>query len=264
MDELQIINLEQTDITVWNFEQIKEELSKTLSVYKSTVYTDETMKTAKQDKATLAKAKKLVEEQRKAYKAKCLAPYDALEPQIKEIIAMIEEQRGMIDGVVKDYTERQKQEKEVEVREYYDKKAFVLGTMADALYEKILDSKWLNISTSKSKYQEEIQIAINQALNDINIIKEIDSPFVETLMEKYAATLSVEEAKAKHEELKAAANKAGLNQNVTVNTSAWEVKKKEIKADAENGVNVKIYANQNQLNQIFDFMKAVGVTYEVQ
>ena len=113
MNELQIVNLEQTDITTWNFAGLKEELSRALSVYKTTVYTDETIKMAKDDKAKLAKAKKIVEDQRKAYKAKCLAPYEALEPQIKEIVGMIEEQRVAIDDVVKDFTERQKAEKEI-------------------------------------------------------------------------------------------------------------------------------------------------------
>lgn len=54
-----------------------------------------------------------MQDQRKAYKAKCLAPYEALEPQIKEIVGMIEEQRVAIDDVVKDFTERQKAEKEI-------------------------------------------------------------------------------------------------------------------------------------------------------
>lgn len=139
MNELQIIDLEQTDITTWNFAGLKEELSRALSVYKTTVYTDETIKMAKEDKAKLAKAKKIVEDQRKAYKAKCLAPYEVLEPQIKEIVGMIEEQRVAIDDVVKDFTERQKAEKEEIVRKYYEKKAFVLGDLATPLFEKILD-----------------------------------------------------------------------------------------------------------------------------
>lgn len=266
MNDLQIVNLEKQEITDWNFEQIKEELSKSLSVYKTTVYTDDTIKLAKDDKATLNKAKKLVEDQRKAYKAKCLAPYEALEPKVKEIVAMIEEQRVLIDDVVKDYTERQKKEKEAAVKAYYDKKAFVLEDLAEALYEKLLDSKWLNASTSKAKYEEEIQIAINKALNDINTIKAMGSPFVDTLIEKYVATLSVDEAKAKYDELTEAASKAGLNQNAEVPSVAEPPKPvaSEVKGNPEDGVRVKLYGSQSQLNQAFDFMKAIGIKYEVE
>lgn len=263
MNELQIVSLEKTEISTWDFESIKAELTQALSVYKSMVYTDESIKSAKDDKAVLAKVKKLIEDQRKAYKAKCLAPYDAIEPQVKEIVGMIEEQRVLIDDVVKDYTERQKREKEEEVKKYYDKKAFVLGDVAQPLFSKILDPKWLNASTSKSKYEEGIQEAIVKAKSDLDAIRAINSPFVDTLIEKYVETLSLDDAKAKHEELVMAASKAGLNQT----SASSEIAEKSVAPVVSNdtdGVVVKIHANQSQMNQICDFMKAIGVTYEIQ
>ena len=87
---------------------------------------------------------------------------------------MIEEQRIAIDDVVKDFTERQKAEREETVRKYYDKKAFVLGDLAAPLFDRILDPKWLNASASKVKVEEGIQIAINNALNDINAIRAME------------------------------------------------------------------------------------------
>ena len=94
MGELQLVNLEGTDIATWNFELLKDELAKTLSVYKTTVYTDDTIKLAKDDKAKLAKAKKIVEDQRKAFKAKCMEPYDAIEPQVKELVVSFDFMRS--------------------------------------------------------------------------------------------------------------------------------------------------------------------------
>lgn len=261
MEELQLISLEQTEITAWNFVALKEELARALSVYKTTVYTDETIKLAKDDKAKLAKAKKVVEDQRKAFKAKCMEPYDALEPQIKELVSMIEEQRVAIDEVVKDYTERQKAEKEAEVRGYYDKKAHVLGDLAAPLYEKILDQKWLTASSGK-KYQEEMQIKINDALADVRLLMAMESPFVDTVIEKYVATLSVDEAKAKHEELVTAASKAGLGQQASQPVAPVPVKETVI--DAENGTLIKMYGNKSQITQVMDFAKALGVKIEIQ
>ncbi len=263
MNELQIVSLEKTEISSWDFESIKAELAQALSVYKNMVYTDESIKSAKDDKAVLAKVKKLIEDQRKAYKAKCLAPYDAIEPQIKEIVGMVEEQRVLIDNVVKDYTERQKLEKEEEVRKYYDKKAFVLGDMAEPLFSKLLDSKWLNASTSKSKYEEGIQETITKAKSDLDAIRAINSPFVDTLIEKYVETLSLDEAKAKHDELVMAASKAGLNQTGAT-SEIVEKNSIPVVSNDTDGTVIKIHANQNQMNQICDFMKAIGVTYEIQ
>jgi hypothetical protein len=265
VNELKLVNLEQTDIETWNFEELKEELSKALSVYKTTVYTDDTIKMAKDDKAKLNKAKKIVEDRRKAYKEKCMKPYKALEPQIKEIVEMIEEQRTEIDGVVKDYTERQKAEKEETVRQYYNKKSFVLGELADTLYEKILDTKWLNASASKKKVQEEIQIAIQNASNDINTIKEMGSPFESSLLGEYVNTLSIDEVKKKNEELIDALSKVEISQSTLGNGSAvkTEVTPQHI-ANTEEGTVLRVFATKGQLTQVLDFMKAIGVDYEIQ
>ena len=262
MEELQLLNFEKTAITTWDFEKLKTEFSKALSVYKTTVYTDETIKIAKEDKAKLAKVKKVIEDQRKAFKAECMKPYDALEPQIKELVSMIEEQRTAIDEVVKDYTERQRREKEAEIRTFYNKKAHVLGNLAEPLYTKILDEKWLTASSGK-KYQEEIQVKINEALSDICVLKAMDSPFEETILEKYAATFSLEEAKAKHEELVIATNKAKLgNQQEKPIASTLAVK---ASADAmENGTLAKIYGSKRQITQVMDFARALGVKIELQ
>lgn len=265
MNELQIVNLEGTDITTWNFGQLKEELRKALSVFDTAVYTDETIKMAKEDKATLAKAKKVVEDQRKAYKERCLAPYRKLEPQIKELSEMIETQREAIDEVVKEYTERQKAEKETAVRSYYDRKSMVLGAYAAPLYEKIKDPKWLNASASKSKVEEEILAAINHARDDMDAIRSMESPFADTLLQNYVETLSLDAVKAKNTELMEAAEKAGMSDQRAGTVLQTESRVlQQPAADAEEGVLIRVYADQRQLDQVLDFMKAIGVNYEIQ
>ncbi len=261
MEELSLVNLEQTEITAWDFENLKKELSRLLSVYKTTVYTDDDIKLAKDDRAKLKKVKNIVEDQRKAFKKKCMEPYDAIEPKIKELVSMIEEQWIAINDVVKDYEDRQKEKKEAEVRAFYDKKSHELGELAVPIYKKIFDKKWLNSSSGK-KYQEEIQTKINEVLADIHTLKELNSPFIDTVIEKYAATLSVDEAMAKHEELSAAVNRAGIDQqqnNPVVSESV-----KEYAIDTENGTLIKIYGSKKQIAQVMDFAKALGVKIEIQ
>lgn len=266
MNDLQIIALEQNDITTWDFDRIKANLESALSVYQNTVYTDETIKSAKDDKATLAKAKKLVEDRRKAYKEQCLAPYTAIEPRIKELVTMIEDQRLLIDGVVKDYTDRQKQEKEKEVRAYYDRKAAPLGDLSSKLFEKLLDPKWLNASTKRAKYEEEVQLAINNAARDILSIRAMDSPFVDTLLETYVRTLSMEEVQRQSEELQKAHEKAGFSEQPVAASHTTEpvAAVNAPAANKEKGTLLRVYATQNQLSQIMDFMKAIGVQFDVQ
>lgn len=267
MNDLQIINLENTDISGWDFVRLRAELQRGLNAYSGLVYTDDSIKAAKNDRTTLNKVKKIIEDARKAYKAKCLAPYEAIEPQIKELVEMVERQRIIIDDTVKNYEISQKEVKEQEVRKYYDKKAVVLGELADVLYQKLFDKKWVNASTGKAKYEEGIQIAINGAYNDIKAIKMMNSPFVDTLLQVYVESLSMEDVKKKADELVKATSSAGLA-TVEVAAVVGEIKqtptaKETVPANAEVGVSMRIYASQNQMNQICDFMKAIGVYYEL-
>lgn len=261
MDELQLVNLENSEITTWDFPAVKAELQRRLDACAGLIYTDETIKDAKSDRATLNKVKKAITDAEKAYKTKCLEPYEVLKPCIKELVDMVEEQRMLIDSTVKDFENRQKEEKAQQVRKYYDRKAVVLGDYADSLYERLFDKKWTNTTTGKTKYEEAIHVAINQAAMDLETIKSWNSPFTETLLETYIATLSVEKSREKDVQLTEVAKKAGLTNQSTatkiITTSTVPV------IDAEQGVAMKVYANQSQMNQITDFMKAIGVRYDL-
>lgn len=266
MSELQIVNQIESEITAWDFESLKSQFEEKLSVYKNMVYTDDSIKSAKDDKAYLNKVKKALEDKRKAYKAECMAPYETVEPKIKELVNMVEEHRQLLDETVKEYENRKKAEKERDVKSFYDKKAFVLGEYGEKLYEKLLDPKWLNLSTGKKQYEEGIITAINQAVNDIAEIKAMESPFCNTLMEIYIETVDIEKVKAKDLELIDSAKKAGI-MSVTGEVSVT-VESSKLKSDTSvqgDGATIfKVYASDYQLDQLCDFMKAIGVTYELQ
>ena len=267
MNELQVKNLKNEDITAWNIPALKEELQAYLIEYDGLVYTDETIKDAKKDKATLNKAKKVIDDARKAYKARCLEPYEAIEPQIKELTGLIEERRQQIDETVKEYEGRQKETKEKEVREYFYRVSGSLGQDADRIWQKIFDPKWTNASTNAAKYRNEIQIAVASAARDLRSIKALDSPFGDTLKEVYLETLSLDAVLQKNEELKEAARKAGLtnaaDENAGTNPAPAAAPSETPVADETEGTLIRIHASQARLNQICDFMKAIGVTYEI-
>ena len=267
MNELQIIRLENTDISGWDFSSLRAELQSRLDFYAGLVYTDETIKDAKKDRATLNKVKKVIEDARKAYKARCLAPYDALEPDMRSLVDMVEKQRSLIDSTLKEYEARQKQAKELEIKKFYDRKAIALGDLADRLYPMILDSKWLNASSQRSRYEEEIIAAIASAAADIETVRAWGSPFVDTLIELYCQTRSIDRVKEKQIELEAAARKASLTAEQELPAVDPHSLQSDVSGKAaprsDSGTVLRIIATKNQLDQITDFMKAIGVRYEL-
>ena len=256
MDELMVRKIENTEITTWDFPAIKAQLQRGLDEYASIVYTDDSIKDAKNDRSTLNKVKKAIDDARKAYRAQCLAPYEAMEPEIKELIEMVDQQRRLIDTTVKDFEARQKEEKEKAVRAFYDRKAGVLGNLADALYTTLFDPKWVNASTSKKKYEEAVIAAIDQASHDIQAIEAMQSPFVRTLTETYVSTRSMEKVSEKKAELETAAQNASISFSKPVSVP------ENPSSDQGEYTTLRIFANPRQLDSIMDFMKAIGVHYE--
>lgn len=267
VNELQIIRLENTDISGWDFSSLRAELQSRLDFYAGLVYTDETIKNAKEARTTLNKVKKVIEDARKAYKARCLAPYDALEPEMKSLVDMVEKQRALIDDTIKEYEARQKQAKEQEIKRFYNRKAIALGDLAERLYPAILDSKWLNASFQKSKYEEEIVAAIASAAADIEAIRAWRSPFIDTLTEFYCHTLSMDRVKEKQLELEDAAKKASLTAEKETHAANYRAllldESDKTSSQFDGGIVLRIVATQKQLDQITDFMKAIGVQYEL-
>ncbi len=86
----------------WNHEEIKKEVTEKVSYYTNLVYTDEQIKEAKADRAKLNKFANVLDDKRKEIKKQCLAPYNDFEEKIKEIVAVVMEQIGMIDKQVKE------------------------------------------------------------------------------------------------------------------------------------------------------------------
>ena len=267
MNGSEIIISTGNDVTKWDFTAIKAELERRLADYADLVYTDESIGAAKDDRATLRKVKKNIDDARKAYKKKCMEPYEAMEPKLKELMELIDRQNYAIDHVVKDYEARKKSEKEKKIREYYDRKAVILGELSDPLYDRILNPKWLNASTSKIKYEEGIQIAIDNAVREIAEIKSMNSHFVNTLIETYVSTLSIEDVKKKERELSEAVAMADLKSNESsvplAPSSVLKSSTDDVKADGKDGVLMRIYADDKKLKKLTDFMRAVGVQYEL-
>lgn len=256
MSEFQLTNLESTDISGWNFSQVKDYLATALERYDGIVYADED--SAKADKKELTKLTKLIDDRRKAYKKQCLQPYEELEPQIKELLSMIEERQRNIDGSVKVFEEKRKASREAEIKAYYDIKAVSLGALAEPLYKRIFSQRWLNSSTAQSRCEKEIMQAISTAVFEIGRIRELNSPLQGQLIESYinGADLDTIIAQAKPAPAEAPVNITGaVVQTVPVAAQTVPVK--------EGYTQLSVKASPKQLTVISDFLTAIGVEFEI-
>ena len=260
MQKFELATFQSTNITEWNFEQIRSYLAQVLESGKGTVYTDEA--SAKSDKSELNRAKKILEDKRKEYKAQCLAPYEVVEKQIKSLTSMLDERAAEITASVNTFAEQRKREKEQELFEYYMNKSAALGELAEPLWKRILSPKWLNASASRKKSEESIQLSISNASNELEQLRALKSPYIDTLIEYYVGGAELSDCFRKNEELTAANEKAGM----TISSTANSVIRSEIAQNAlsDSGITLTIHGDKWQLEQVFDFMRAIGVLFEIE
>ena len=196
MNELTIQTRQAPGIAEFdNFEEIKAYLAARLEGYKHLVYSEDSLKLAKADKATLTKLKKALDERRKEIKKVYMEPYLAVEAQIKELTAMIDEPLAEIDGFVKGMQEAEKAAKRQEIKRFYDTISGPLGELAERVFasEAFFDPKWENASTRVKVWQDGLREKVAQAASDLRTIQQIGGSHAPALIDRYLETMDMAE-----------------------------------------------------------------------
>lgn len=138
----------------WNFTELRTWLEDGLKAYKGRIYTEDTIKEAKKDAASLRKLREAIDGKRKEMKQRYLAPYQDFEAQAKELTGMIDSQVAEIAEQINAFDEARKAEKQEHIKALYLE---VMGSLAELVpYEKIHDKRWLNVTTSMNSIEAEL------------------------------------------------------------------------------------------------------------
>lgn len=194
--ELRINTWKSPEVIDFNFEELKEEITNKSALYKNMVYTDETIKDAKSDRALLNKFKTALEDKRKEVKKQCLEPYNQFEKQIKELVAIIDEPVKLIGEQITEFEDREKAEKHEQIIELFNKAGF----QSFVTLEQIYDPKWLNKSVSLKSIEEELTNTLYRIGHDVTTINSLKEYSFEAL-EHYKKTLDLAGAIAEGQRL---------------------------------------------------------------
>jgi DNA (cytosine-5)-methyltransferase 1 len=194
--ELKMQEFQFPETIKFNFEELKKEITDKAELYKNMVYSDDTIKDAKSDKAALNKFVKVLEDKRIAVKKQCLQPYEEFEKQVKELVSIVDEPIKLIDGQIKEYEEKKKAEKLDKIKEFWE-----TTTHPDWLTCKmIFDQKWLNATTSMKKIHESITERLENIAVNLDTLESLPQFSFEAI-EVYKETLDINKAIAEGQRL---------------------------------------------------------------
>lgn len=173
----------------FNFEELKMELEAKAKEYASVVYTEDQVKLAKEDRASLNKLKKALNDERIRMEKEYMVPFNDFKAKINEIIGIIDKPVLAIDSQIKAY-EQQKQEQ---------RRADIIAFFNEAVrpewlkIEQIWKSRWLNASVSMNSIKADINAELDAINTNVNTLLNLPEYGFEAV-EAYKSTLDINKA----------------------------------------------------------------------
>ena len=168
-----------------NFEAVDAYLTEAMAPYTQLVVTEDSIGDAKKTLAQLRKLKDSINAQKIAVKREWMKPYTEYEDKAKQLMSRVEAGISNIDGQVKDYDARRKEQKLQELKDYFDQEASRYRVEDYLDWNLIRNPKWANASFSVEDAENEISGIITDTAKDIDYITGMCSLFEAAMLEEY-------------------------------------------------------------------------------
>lgn len=155
----------------FNYEELKTQLTTRCEEYKTIVYTPDTIKEAKADRAMLNKLKDSLNSERIRRQKEYMRPFETFKNQVDDLIGIIDTASGTIDRQVKAYEQQEAEKKRTAIMEKFESIRALNDDLGFVTIEDIWDKKWLNKSKSLSAVEKEITDKLAQIAGDIGLIQ---------------------------------------------------------------------------------------------
>ncbi len=200
MTDLKVVPYDLPARIDFNFEQLRQEIEEKAKSYSLCVYTEDTVKLAKEDRATLNRLKKALNDERIRREKEYNAPFMEFKAKINELIAIIDKPVEIIDAQVKSFEEAQRKAKAEEIQRWYTQNRANIGAPVWLELRKIAKPQWANASVKLPAIYEEITQACAKIQADVETINALPG-FSFEAMDVYTKSLDLAAAIAEGQRL---------------------------------------------------------------
>lgn len=172
-----------------NIKDVKNYVIELKEYYKNIIFTEETMKDAKDEKSKVNKFKKVVSDYRKSIVNAYNEPIKVFEDTAKETEKLLTETYTTINEQVADFENKQKEEKELEIRTYFEEYAKVSNIDFVRFEQTGIN---VTLTASKKSLKDKAKEFIDRIIEDLCLI-ETQEHKAEILVE-YKQSLNVSNA----------------------------------------------------------------------
>lgn len=180
----------------WNKDEVQKNIDEKLAAYTGRVYTPESIKGAKDDRAKINNWDKQLGAAVTAARKLYLKPLEDFQADIKVMREQCKKVSGAIDEQVKAVEQAEKDEKASTLKLVYRDNIGELETLIP--FERLLDSHWLNKTFAVAEAKKSLCQSIENIRSDLEFIRENCGEDVEPCTTEYLRNLSTNEAVREH------------------------------------------------------------------
>lgn len=168
--ELMVKPFELPEVIEANFDELKLAVQEKANEYEMALYGEDELKIAKEDKATLNRFKKALNDERIRLEKEYMRPFTEFKGKVNEIIAIVDKPITAIDTQIREYETRRKEEKGDEIKQLLA--SYVLPYDIDLRL--IWNERWLNATFSMSQVKAEISDRVQAITEDIKVLEDLE------------------------------------------------------------------------------------------
>lgn len=184
----------------WNKDEVQSNLDELLASYTGRVYTPDSIKGAKEDRAKVNAWDKQLGAALTAAKKLYMQPLEDFQSDIRGMQAQCKKVSGAIDAQVKAVEQAEKEEKASSLRLVYRDSIGELEQLVP--FERLLAPQWLNKTYDLSKATKDLRQAIENIKSDMETIRYTCGEDVEACTTEYLKNLNLNEAMNEHKSRK--------------------------------------------------------------
>jgi hypothetical protein len=174
MNEI-IVQSQPGQVSFPNYEEIYNQAVELAEHISQVEVTEENVKHTKKLLATVNKRVNELEDSRKSVKKQLLAPYEAFEKQVKEIVNVVKEADTIVRQQVKLLEEIERGNKRIEISELFLKRIKHYPELVDLFKDNdFVHSKHLNKAVSLAKIEEELVQWLEQTKQAVSLISDLE------------------------------------------------------------------------------------------
>ncbi len=180
----------------WNETEVQQNLTEMLAAYTGRVYTSDTIKDAKADRAAVNKLDKQLSDAARSAKAFYMKPLEEFLQSAKQMQGQCKAVSGAIDQQVKAVEEAERQDKQDALRAVY---ADCIGELRELIpFDRLLVSQWLNKTYDLAKASRELRRDVETRRKELKIIQDTCGEDAEACKLGYLRALDLNAALAEH------------------------------------------------------------------